>query len=291
MKEQNEMVAVVMLTVMTACFIGNVAAEAMMTNEINTRLDDIFDNISPVETEENPEKTYDDRFKELEEKIDDLNEQLTELRGTICLPDEEEDSDETYTETIIFAEKVSETEPETDYSKERLPVGVDTNRYDCEHYTFGAGSDQHRLQSYCYTDENGLRYFLGDSGTKYYCVAMGGAYGIDIGDTWFVTLECGTEFGIMLSDFQHPITEVNPNDFGECYERDIYGNATGILRNYDGEPVIHVLEFIVDMNAIPSSVAMAGTVSALDEFGGIYGDGGNIIDISYNGRLWSNENC
>lgn len=216
------------------------------------------------------EEDYEKRFDDLSDKIKAIDRKLEETKN------------DTYTETIIFTDEI----PEAECSKERLPEGVDTNRYDCEHYSFGYGTDQYWLQLACYTDEKGLRYFS-HNGKKYYCVAMGGAYGIDIGDTWDVTLECGTTFGVILSDYQHSIEEVDPNDFGERYVYDSYGNVVDLLRNYDGEPVVHVLEFIVDIDSIPKSVLRAGTVSKLDEFGGLYGDGGNIIDISYQGRAWS----
>lgn len=216
------------------------------------------------------DENYEKRFKELADAIAEIDKEFEEVRYE--------------NESIIFEAEILEAEQE--YSKERLPVGVDTNRYDCEPYTFGAGSDQYWLQTNCFTDERGLRYFY-HNGKKYYCVAMGGAYGIDIGDTWDVTLECGTEFGIILSDYQHSVDDVDPNDFGECYERDIYGNIIDVLRNYDGEPVVHVLEFVVDLDILPKYVFEAGTVSAFEEFGGLYGNGGNIVDISYNRRLWS----
>lgn len=237
--------------------------------DISNKLSDIKSEIRDLE--KSREENYEKRFEELADRISEFDKKLEEVH------------DEIYTETIIFAEEIPEANIE--YSKERLPEGIDTNRYDCEHYTFGIGSDQYYLQRVCYTDEKGLRYFYHNN-KKYYCVAMGGAYGIDIGDTWTVTLECGSEFGIILSDFQHPITDIDPNDFGEQYARDLDGNIVDILRNYDEEPVVHVLEFIVDMGSIPKSVAMAGMVNALPEFGGLYGNGGNIVDISYEGRVW-----
>ncbi len=238
-------------------------------NEISNQLTELRVEIQDAKFSR--EGYFEKRLQELDEKIREIDAKFEEA-WTVYDYDEPEEDEEVVPETIY-------------YSKERLPLGVDTNRYDCEHYIFGAGSDQRRLQSYCYTDERGLRFYS-HNGQRYYCVAMGGAYGIDIGDIWDVTLECGESFGIILSDYQHPITDVDPNDFGEIYERDIYGNVVGILRNYDEEPVCHVLEFIVDMDSLHKSVKMAGTVSALKEFGGLYGDGGNIIDIKYKGRAW-----
>lgn len=215
------------------------------------------------------DEKYEKRFKELADAIAEIDKEFEEVKYE--------------TESIIFEDEIQEAEQS--YSKERLPVGVDTNRYDCEPHTFGIGTDQYWLQTNCFTDERGLRYFYHNE-KKYYCVAMGGAYGIDIGDTWDVTLECGTEFGIILSDYQHSIEEIDPNDFGEIYERDIYGNIIDVLRNYDGDPVCHVLEFVVDLDILPRYVYHAGSISAFEEFGGLYGDGGNIVGIKYMGRIW-----
>lgn len=260
-------------TLIAVPIVGGISAylvETGVERNLNAVSNDIFEVKADIQDlKKSREENYEKRFEELATRIAELESKL-------------EERDIYETESIVLETAVEETE----FSKERLPEGVDTNRYDCEHYTFGSGSYQYYLQLECFTDERGLRYFY-YNGKKYYCVAMGGAYGIDIGDIWNVTLECGTEFGIILSDYQHSITDVDPYDFGECYERDIYGNVVGILRNYDEEPVVHVLEFIVDMDQIPRSVAMAGTVSALPEFGGLYGNGGNIVDISYQGRAWS----
>lgn len=217
--------------------------------------------------EEPPEDRYEKKLKELGEKIAEIDKKWEEM------------FDES--KTIIIENEVQEGE-----SKERLPTGVDTNRFDCEPHTFRRGSDQYLLQLDCLTEEEtGLRYFEKD-GMRYYCVALGGAYGIDIGDTWIVTLECGTSFGIIFSDYQHDITQLDPNDFGECYERDIYGNVVGILKNYDEEPVVHVLEFVVEMEKLHPDILDAGTVSVLDRFGGLFGNGGNIVSIKYTGRMW-----
>lgn len=263
--------------IITSMCIAGVAISANETTKNEESLVDISNQLTKLNNEIQNLKislyeNYENRIRELE------------LAVAIKKIDKDFEDVHYDTESIIFEDEIFEAEPT--YSKERLPVGVDTNRYDCEPYTFGFGSDQYWLQTNCFTDERGLRYFYHD-GKKYYCVAMGGAYGIDLGDTWDVTLECGTEFGIILSDYQHSIEYVDPNDFGERYSYDKNGNIIDVLRNYDGEPVVHVLEFIVDLELLPKHALMAGSVSSFDEFGGLYGDGGNIVGISYNGRLWS----
>lgn len=266
-------------------FAVSTAVNTSTVMQLNQNLEALSNDISEIRSEiriseKSREEEFEKRFKLLSDKIAEIDEKFEEVYNEIN------------TQTIISEEEIPQPrEPESIehgeiYSKERLPVGIDTNRYDCEPHTFGRGTAQYRLQSACYTDEKGLRYFLHND-KKYYCVAMGGAYGIDIGDTWDVTLECGSTFGIILSDYQHSTEDVDPNDFGEIYERDRYGNVIGILRNYDGEPVCHVLEFVAEMSRLDRYILGAGTTSALEEFGGLYGDGGNIIDISYKGRAWN----
>lgn len=248
-------------------------------NTLSNQLSDLKSEIQNLEFSR--EEFFEKRFQELSDKMKDLESKVNYIST-------KEIVEETIQEEIIETEIIADTIiAEIEYSKERLPEGIDTNRYDCEHYIFGVGSDQRKLQTYCQTEaETGLRYYIHNN-EKYYCVAMGGAYGIDIGDIWDVTLECGTTFGVILSDYQHPITNIDPFDFGELYERDIYGNIVGILQNYDEEPVCHVLEFIVDMNTLHKSIKTAGTVSALEKFGGLYGNGGNIVNIKYKGRAWN----
>lgn len=170
---------------------------------------------------------------------------------------------------------------------ERLPENIATNRYDCEGYAFPVNTDQAILQEECYTDpETGIRYYRDYDGNIYYCAAMGTAYGIDIGRCFEVTLECGTKFGVILSDYQHPITIIDPDDFGEIYLRDDEGNIIDRLRNADGELVVHVLEFVTDMNVVPKAAIEAGGMHGLEKFGGRHGTGGNIVKIEHLGRKW-----
>lgn len=181
-------------------------------------------------------------------------------------------------------------------AKERLPEGVATNRYDCEGYEFPEGTQQARLQNECFTDtstgtriyglNNSHFYANGHIVSGYYCVAMGTAYGVDIGDAWFVKLKNGNGFNIILADYQHDISDPDPDDFGERYEYDSAGNIVGLLRNYDGEICVHVLEFIADIRRLPQEVKEAGGMHGLDFFGGKYGTGGNIAKIKYLGRVW-----
>lgn len=182
-----------------------------------------------------------------------------------------------------------EPEPSENAAKERLPEVVATNRYDCEGYKFPAGTQQAMLQEVCVTDWEpqtaGLRFYA-DGESFYFCVAMGGAYGIDIGDAWRVTLANGAEFNVVLADYQHDISDPDPDDFGERYEYDSAGNVVGLLRNYDGEICVHVLEFIADIGRLPQEAKDAGGMHGVDYFGGIHGNGGNIVKLKYLGRKW-----
>ncbi len=171
-----------------------------------------------------------------------------------------------------------------------LPVGVDTNTFRCEPYqvairdecgnitgyksAFHSKSDQYALQQICTTDTTtGIRIYTHE-GTIYYCAAMATAYGTEIGLTYKVTLKCGTEFNVIVADFKHSLDSASSTDYGDD---DI---------NYDGNYCINILEFVVDMLAVPAEVKSAGTMSALPEFGGLYGNGGNIIGIKALERKW-----
>lgn len=181
-------------------------------------------------------------------------------------------------ENEILRERIQElTAPEpaptvtptvTQNPKERLPDAI-TNTYRCMDYRkiTNTRSEQYALQLECYNGDYGIREYKG-----YYCAALGSAYGRDIGDTWHVTLQCGTEFDIILADYKDDGTT------------DFFGHAD---KNYDGEDCINIIEFVVDMDYVPSYVKQAGTMSAQPYFGRLYGHGGNIVKMEYTGRVWS----
>lgn len=236
--------------------------------------------------------TYKSRLELLHEEHNNLLLEKANLEyRNIMLGEENKQLNQKLSEALNVspAAETQHTEPKAKESaaKERLPEGVATNRYDCEGYKFPAGTHQAMLQEKCKTDGNGTRFYINeDIEESYFCVAMGTAYGIDIGDAWRVTLKCGSVFKVILSDYQHDITNPDPDDFGERFEYDKNGNVVGPLRNYDGEECVHVLEFIVDLEAIPQIVKDAGGMHGLTFFGGKFGDGGNIVKIEYLGRVW-----
>ncbi len=159
---------------------------------------------------------------------------------------------------------------EEEQPKERLPDCNYTNTFRYMDYQkiTDKSSNQYRLQTECYTSCEGIRIYNGDR--LYLCVALGSAYGQNIGDTWHVTLKCGTEFDIILADCK-----------GD--DNDGFGHSDV---NYDGYNCINVIEFVVDEEEIPSAVKSTGTFSVFGYFGGLYGDGGNVVKMEYTGGVW-----
>ena len=156
--------------------------------------------------------------------------------------------------------------------KERLPYGMtNTLRFMDYRKITDKNSIQYKLQEDCDTDvDSGIRVFYAN-GSDYYCAALGSAYGRDIGDTWHVTLACGTEFDIILADFKDDGTT------------DYFGQPD---KNYDGDPCTSVIELVTDEDYMPSSVLSAGTYTVFGMLGGLHGKGGNIIEMKYLGRVW-----
>lgn len=187
----------------------------------------------------------------------------------------------------------SEPEPAEEVNPLLPPQSIPTNTYRCEPYmvidweksddietvyksAFSKNSEQAALQEDCFTDlETGIRYYFDTSDwTKWYCAALAGAYGIEVGHCYIFTLANGTELPVMLADFKHDISDPKPDDYGDD---DV---------NYDSEKCLNVIELVVDMPAVPKAAREAGTMSALDKFGGLYGHGGNIVDAKDAGRRW-----
>lgn len=156
-----------------------------------------------------------------------------------------------------------------------LPTGVHTNMFRCEGYQFAVGSQQAKLQEECQTDpETGIRYYTDSNGTKWNCAALAGAYGTMIGTGYIFTLKNGTTIPVILSDFKHPIDNVQSDDYGD---KDV---------NYLGDDCLNVIEFVVDMMAIPQAVKQAGTMSVLNMFGGLYSYDGDIVSVAECGEVW-----
>lgn len=126
-------------------------------------------------------------------------------------------------------------------------------------------SVQYKYQEKCRTNAYGIRVYDG-----YLAVAIGDFYSTNIGDTYHVLLENGTEFDIFVADSK---------------------GSTGGLKvgtktiNYDGEDCMNILEFVVDEDLMLNKIKCLGTFSGLDIFGGLYGNGGNIKEMTYTGHI------
>lgn len=132
-------------------------------------------------------------------------------------------------------------------------------------------SEQWALQLAAYTGKYGIRsYYDGDR--IYFLAAMGSAYGRTIGDTFRVTLRCGTVLYVMLAEFKDDGTD--PNFFGHP------------TTHADGYDVTCVLEFIYDAEHINSKALQAGNFCNIECFGGLHGYGGDIAKIENLGRKW-----
>jgi len=157
-------------------------------------------------------------------------------------------------------------------AKERLPEGH-TNVISGMPYTTitDKKSEQWALQLQAYTGKYGIRcYFDGDH--IYFLAAMGSAYGRTIGDSFRVTLRCGTEFYVMLAEYKDDGSD--PNFFGHP------------TTHADGYDVTCVLEFIYDAEHINSKALQAGNFCNIECFGGLHGYGGDIVKIERLGRVW-----
>lgn len=159
--------------------------------------------------------------------------------------------------------------------KEQLPDKMtNTLRYMDYRKITDKSTHQYWLQQECETGiATGIRLYTDSKDEVYYCAALAKAYGQTIGDAWHVTLQNGEDFNIIFA-------ECKGNDAG------YFGHDDG---NYDGRKCVNVIEFVVDESKIPFEAADKGTFTALDCFGGLYGNGGNIKSMEYLGRVWEPE--
>lgn len=159
-----------------------------------------------------------------------------------------------------------------------LPEDIDTNTFRCMDYRTitDTTSWQYKIQTISQTDYNsGLRYYT-YNGEKYYTVALATAYGIDIGNAYRVTLENGTVFNIIHAEYKHDIRYPRPDDFGDPD------------KNYDKEDTISVIEFVYDDVNAPAQLIADGEANRwLGEGCDIYGDGCNIKEMIYLGKVWT----
>lgn len=122
------------------------------------------------------------------------------------------------------------------------PGGGDFKCFEDYRCITDTSSPQWVLQKEATTDENGLRKIDGA-----YCVALGSAFGSEIGSTYVITLSGGSEFLAILAD--------------QKADQDTIGDHT---RDRSGA----VVEFVVETEKLPGEVRASGDVSALPEFAG-----------------------
>lgn len=238
-----------------------------------------------------------DKFeKELiltEEKLDDISYKLTNLESDYDrLLEENED----LLQQIDSLKNTSEEEEEDDDFIEGEEV---TFVYDLSKYTTNmlcwmdyrkitdTTSMQYKIQEECYAIKTihkyGIRIYDGpmhnvksitplDYTNLIYAVAMGSMFGRELGDIFEVTLMNGTYFYVFLAEFK---------DDGVT-DPDYLGHP---CKNFDDEDCTNVIEFIVDEDHIPIEVKDTGTFTALEEFGGLHGGGGNIKTIKRIGHI------
>ena len=232
-----------------------------------------------------------DKFeKELiltEEKLDDISYKLTNLESDYDLLLEENEN---------LLQQIESLKNASEEDEDELVEGEEvTFMYDLSEYTTNmlcwmdyrkitdTTSMQYRIQEECYTNSlYGIRSYCGDRHNiksiipiyhrSIYAVAMGSMFGRELGDIFEVTLMNGTYFYVFLAEFK---------DDGVT-DPDYLGHP---CKNFDDEDCTNVIEFIVDENSIPKNVKDTGTFTALEEFGGLHGNGGNIKTIQYIGHI------
>lgn len=206
-----------------------------------------------------------DKCKELAVKNLKLEEEVEKLRSEI----KQKNANIDVLDDIIIRMR---TKPEAEKMiKERVPVGMTNMIRYMDYRKLNKASTQYKLQQECETGiAEGIRLYTSGENT-YYCAALGSAYGRDLGDTWEVTLKNGTQFKIILAEYK---------DDGST---DFFGHPD---KNYDGESCTNVIEFVVDTDAIPERVSQTGTFTGLEWYGGLNGEGGNIVRMEYLGREW-----
>lgn len=231
------------------------------------------------------EKQSDEKIRTLEVMYETSEKYNVELLSANVRLSEQLESEKSKTAqlenrlAIISLRNAEKTEPQEQPEVSVLPWGdIHTNMYRCEDYRkiTNLSSYQFRLVSQCRaSDSTGIMTYIDSDGEYYFCAALGGYFGHQIGDAWKFTMNNGSFFNVILADFKHPIEQDKPEtDYGdEDY-------------NYLGDKCLNVIEFVIDGETAPKKVLKAGTMSALEVFGGLYGYGGDIAEIEYLGRKW-----
>ncbi len=113
-----------------------------------------------------------------------------------------------------------------------------------------------------------------NAASEAWSAALATAYSTEIGTVFEAELKNGTKLLIICADFKNPLEEAN---------EPIYGTP---CTNYDDQDAVCLFEFVVDWTKLPRIVKDAGTFTVLPQFGGLYGDGGNVVKLTKLGRWW-----
>lgn len=271
---------IVFLSSALALFVTATAVFAARCNYLHDQIDDYSVHeqqlIADKKTLLNDKKELINRNSELYADNVQLTEAIKELKAV---------NKELTNTAPVVEEPQQEIEQTT--SKYLPDPYIPTNTFRCEPYqiwdeekeeyksAFVKGSEQRALQEECYTDsQTGIRYWTDKSGEPWCCAALAGAYGREIGRCYIFTLRNGYTIPVIMADFKHPINNIRADDYGDD---DV---------NYDGQKCINVIEFVIDMAVTPERVKKAGTMSALECFGGLYGTMGDIVNVEPCGRRW-----
>lgn len=112
-------------------------------------------------------------------------------------------------------------------------------------------SAQYKFQQNCWTDSQGLRR-QGDD----YVVALGSFYSINIGDRFYITLDTGITYTVVL---------------GDC-KADCHTNSTN--QYTPAGDMINIIEFIVDIPCLDYTVAQSGNIGTYNNLSG------NVVSIT-----------
>lgn len=276
--EKGRITTIKMQTAVTIFLAVTVAALAIVLTLVTTKFVDLCQQVEADNSENKITELIKDKEKllleniTLQEKNDELysdNVKLTEAVKELRQINKE----------LMNKEAVQDISPapaETVKATGLLPENVHTNMFRCEPYKFAKGSQQAKLQEVCRTDpETGIRFYYDKvKSRQWFCAALAGAFGTEIGHAYLFTLANCEVIPVIMSDFKHPIDNVQADDYGD------------VDKNYLGDDCINVIEFVVDMDVVPTEVKQAGTMSALDRFGGLYSYDGDIVEVKDEGRVW-----
>lgn len=151
---------------------------------------------------------------------------------------------------LVRAEQIDQVQNVSRGSYERVPLSLPSKTdgsfkaYMSYKTISNVSSKQYKLQQQAYTDEHGFRK-VDDA----YCIALGSAYGQEIGVRYYIVLDTGLEFIGILSDCKNDIHTDSSNSYVEKN-----GN---------------IIEYLVDVSKMDGFVRRMGDVSYAGFEGGV----------------------